>query len=59
MTFPISSLSKRFEDLYKTAYVTDIICQQDFSDKSGNSEKKMPTIWNVLPFFKKNTECKK
>ncbi len=32
---------ERFEDLYKTAYVTDIICQQDFSDKSDNSEKKM------------------
>lgn len=32
---------ERFENLYKTAYVTDIICQQDFSNISDTTEKKL------------------
>lgn len=32
---------ERFGNLYKTAYVTDIICQQDFSNISDTTEKKL------------------
>lgn len=32
---------ERFEKLYKSAFVTDIVCQQDFSDSSDRREKKI------------------
>lgn len=32
---------ERFEKLYKIAYVTDIICQQDFSDINDSHSKKL------------------
>ncbi len=47
---------ERFENLYKRAYVTDIICQQDFSDKSDKKEKKL-SRFEMFCLSLKGYEC--